>query len=88
MNIEDYIRAFCDGYMCGIKGELIYGGKESEKWLDIAKEFAIARAEQQIDGLNLKEDQKENIKRNNKELAEAAITGMKVRLKESGRLVE
>ena len=86
-NIQDYITAFIEGYICAIIGERMTIAKVSEAELDNAKHLAEKCVEFRIEHSDFSEEEKEAMKKDYKLWAESALQGMKKRLRESGRLL-
>ena len=66
----------------------VTNGKVTEHTLDLAKETAQTCMEQQIAYFGFDEKQKQEMKENFHEWADAVMQGFKKRLRESGRLIE
>ena len=86
-NIQDYITAFIEGYICAIIGERMTIAKVSEAELDNAKHLVEKCVEFRIEHSDFSEEEKEAMKKDYKLWAESALQGMKKRLRDSGRLL-
>ena len=88
MTPKEYCTAFCEGYFYAQLGEKLANGKVTDKELDLAKDTAQRCIEHQIANSFFDDKQKEKLKDNFKEWAEAVMQGFKKRLRGSGRLIE
>lgn len=84
---KDYIAAFMEGYIFAIKGERMTTAKVSESELDNAKHAAEKCLEYQIEHSDFSDEDKRMMTKDYKLWAESALQGMKIRLRDSGRLL-
>lgn len=84
---EIYAIAFIEGYLCATIGERLTTAKVSESELDNAKRAAEKYIDFQIDHSDLSDEKKDAKKKDYKLWAESTLKGMKIRLRESGRLL-
>lgn len=88
LGLEDLCKAYIEGYVQAKATEFLLSGKVLSSDLDKVKEVTVKYMEEYVSHLNLSEEEKEGIKENHKQWADATLKGIKHRLQDSGEMEE
>lgn len=78
--------AYLEGYICAMVTNDLLPSEVLESDLDNIKELAVKCMEEYISHQNLSDKDKEESKRNHKMWADMALEGLKLRLRECGKV--
>lgn len=88
LDIRDLCKAYIEGYVQAKATEFLLNGKMLSSDLDKIKEMAVKYVEEYVSQQNLSEEEKEKVKENHKQWADATLEGIKQRLRDSGKIEE
>ncbi len=87
LDIKDLCQAYLEGYVQAKVTEFLLSGKVLSSDLNKVKELAVKCMEEYVSHINLSEEEKEGIKENHKQWANATLEGIKQRLHDSGKII-
>ncbi len=86
LDIRDLCKAYIEGYVQAKATEFLLSSKVLSSDLDKIKEMAMKYMEEYVSHMRLSEEEKEEIKENHKQWADATLKGIKQRLHDSGKI--
>lgn len=88
LGIRDLCKAYLEGYVQAKVTEFLLSGKVLSSDLDKVKDIAVKCMEGYVSHMNLSEEEKQEMKENHKQWADATLKGIKQRLRDSGKVEE
>lgn len=86
LDIRDLCKAYLEGYIHAKAMEFLLSGKALSSDLDKVKDIAVECMNEYVSQQNLSEEEKEKVKENHKQWADATLEGIKQRLRDSGKI--